>query len=83
MPDLDQEISQRAAQIEEKVIAWRRDIHEHPELGEQETCTAALVVEHLNKLGLEVNTGVAAQSWPAGSRSGASGMPVRSISAAR
>jgi metal-dependent amidase/aminoacylase/carboxypeptidase family protein len=57
--ELEQEIRQRAAQIEEKLIAWRRDIHEHPELGEQETRTAALVAEHLKKLGLEVRTGVA------------------------
>jgi len=59
VPDLEQEIRQRAATIEEKLIAWRRDIHEHPELGEQETRTAALVAEHLKKLGLEVRTGVA------------------------
>jgi hypothetical protein len=60
VPDLEQEIRQRAAQIEEKLIAWRRDIHEHPELGEQETRTAALVAAHLTKLGLEVKTGVGA-----------------------
>ena len=59
VPDLEQEIRQRATQIEDKLIAWRRDIHEHPELGEQETRTAALVAEHLRKLGLEVKTGVA------------------------
>src|SRR5438046_6053012 len=59
VPDLEQEIRQRAAQIEEKLIAWRRDIHEHPELGEQEIRTAALVAEHLKRLGLEVKTGVA------------------------
>src|SRR4029079_1667940 len=59
VPDLEQEIRQRAAQIEDKLIAWRRDIHEHPELGEQETRTANLVAEHLKKLGLEVKTGVA------------------------
>ena len=57
--ELEQEIRQRAAQIEEKLIAWRRDIHEHPELGEQETRTAALVAEHLKKLGLEGKTGIA------------------------
>ena len=57
--DLEQEIRQRAAQIESKLIAWRRDIHENPELGEQENRTAALVAEHLKKLGLEVRTGVA------------------------
>jgi hypothetical protein len=53
VPDLEQEIRQRAVQIESKLIAWRRDIHEHPELGEQETRTASLVAAHLTKLGLE------------------------------
>ena len=57
--DLELEIRQRAAQIETKLIAWRRDIHEHPELGEQETRTAGVIAEHLTKLGLEVKTGVA------------------------
>src|SRR5262245_9457766 len=59
VPELEQEIRQRTTQIESKLIAWRRDIHEHPELGEQETRTAALVAEHLTKLGLEVRAGVA------------------------
>ena len=59
VPGLEQEILQRAAQIESRLIAWRRDIHEHPELGEQETRTSALVAAHLAKLGLEVKTGVA------------------------
>jgi hypothetical protein len=48
-PDLEPEIRQRAAQIEDKLIAWRRDIHEHPELGEQEVRTAGLVAEHLRR----------------------------------
>jgi amidohydrolase len=59
VPDLEQDIRQRAAQIESKLIAWRRDIHENPELGEQENRTAGLVAEHLKNLGLEVKTGVA------------------------
>ncbi len=41
-----------------KVVAWRRDIHEHPELSGQETRTAALVAAHLRQLGLEVQTQV-------------------------
>lgn len=45
--------------IESKCIQWRRDIHQHPELGNRETRTAALVVEHLRKLGLEVQYPVA------------------------
>jgi amidohydrolase len=58
VPDLEQEIRQRAAQIESRLIGWRRDIHEHPELGEQEVRTSALVAAHLKALGLDVVTGV-------------------------
>ena len=42
-----------------QVLAWRRDIHEHPELGNRETRTAKIVADQLRKLGLEVKTGVA------------------------
>jgi amidohydrolase len=45
-----------------RVLAWRRDIHEHPELSNREVRTSALVAAHLKSLGLEVtayaNTGV-------------------------
>ncbi|MBT9392016.1 amidohydrolase [Hymenobacter sp. NST-14] len=57
--DLTVRIAKLADQQQARVIAWRRDIHEHPELGNQETRTAALVAGHLRKLGLEVQTGVA------------------------
>lgn len=40
-------------------MAWRRDIHQHPELGNREFRTAALVADHLRGLGLTVQTGVA------------------------
>ncbi len=56
---LEQKIRERTASIETKLIAWRRDIHQHPELGDQELRTARLVEEHLRGLGLEVRTGVA------------------------
>ena len=52
------EIQSRAAAMEARTIAWRRDIHQHPELSNQEHRTAALVAEHLQKLGLDVRTGV-------------------------
>lgn len=52
-------LDEAARGIESAVVAWRRDIHEHPELGNRETRTAALVEAHLRKLGLEVRTGVA------------------------
>ena len=42
-----------------KVIAWRRDIHAHPELGNRETRTAKIVADELRKLGLVVETGIA------------------------
>ncbi|AUN31356.1 amidohydrolase [Niveispirillum cyanobacteriorum] len=48
-----------AKALEAKIIAWRRDIHQHPELGNREVRTAKLVADHLKKLGLEVQTGVA------------------------
>ncbi|MBD2723177.1 amidohydrolase [Hymenobacter armeniacus] len=55
---LNARIAQLATQEEAKVIAWRRDFHEHPELGNEETRTAGIVAAHLKKLGLEVQTGV-------------------------
>jgi amidohydrolase len=54
------QIDVAAHAIEARVIAWRRDFHEHPELGNREFRTAALVAEHLRRLGLdEVRTEVA------------------------
>ena len=44
--------------IEQKVIDWRRDIHENPELGNREIRTAALVTKHLKSLGMDVQTNV-------------------------
>ncbi len=41
------------------LVAWRRDLHRHPELGFQEHRTAGIVAEHLNNLGFDVQTGVA------------------------
>lgn len=49
----------RIRDLESQVIAWRRDIHEHPELGNREARTARLVADHLRGLGIEVTTGVA------------------------
>jgi amidohydrolase len=56
---LRKKIIQESDRIESKCIAWRRDIHANPELGNRETRTADLVATHLRKLGLEVKTGVA------------------------
>ena len=55
---LEDQIRDGVAAVEPRMIAWRRDIHQHPELGEQETRTAALVAAHLTELGLDVREGV-------------------------
>ncbi len=56
---LIQQANERTDAIEQKVVNWRRDIHEHPELGNREFRTAELIEKHLRSLGLEVKTGIA------------------------
>jgi amidohydrolase len=56
---LAKEIDTRASAVLPKVVAWRRDIHEHPELSNREVRTAKLVADHLKSLGIEVRTDVA------------------------
>lgn len=58
-PKLQSKIDLQAQELEAKVIEWRRHFHQYPELSNRETKTAAFVAEHLKKLGLEVQTGVA------------------------
>src|SRR5512144_2480462 len=54
------QVDAAAKAVETQVIAWRRDIHANPELGNREFRTSALVAEHLRRLGFdEVRTGVA------------------------
>jgi len=45
--------------VESKVIEWRRDFHEHPELSNREFETAKKIAAHLKSLGMDVQTGVA------------------------
>lgn len=52
-------IDRDAAALHDKLVAWRRDFHQHPELSNREVRTAKIVAEHLRALGLEVKTGVA------------------------
>jgi amidohydrolase len=56
---LQTKVNQMAVALEPKVISWRRDFHQHPELSNREVRTAGIVAEHLKSLGIEVKTGVA------------------------
>ena len=42
-----------------QIVEWRRDLHQHPELGNHEVRTAQVVADHLRSLGLEPRTSIA------------------------
>lgn len=48
-----------SSSLEQKVIEWRRDLHQHPELSNREFRTAKVIAKHLQNLGLQVQTGIA------------------------
>ncbi|MEO6682313.1 MAG: amidohydrolase [Ginsengibacter sp.] len=56
--NLAQIINASADKIEQKVIDWRHDFHQHPELGNREFRTADIIAKHLESLGIEVQTKV-------------------------
>jgi amidohydrolase len=58
-PKLQTKLDLQAKEIETRVVAWRRHLHQNPELSNRETQTAAYIAAHLSKLGLKVQTGVA------------------------
>jgi amidohydrolase len=51
--------TQRVQGVLPQITAWRRDIHQHPELSNREVRTSALVANELKKLGYTVRTGIA------------------------
>ena len=67
------EVTAAAEALRAPVVAWRRDIHQHPELGNREVRTAALVADHLRALGLEPRTGIATTGVTAVLRGGRPG----------
>ena len=70
----DAQVEALAAKVNGKVQAWRRDLHQHPELGNREVRTAQLVAEHLRALGFEeVRTGIATTGVTAVLRGGKPG----------
>ena len=48
----------KAKTIQSEMVAWRRDIHKHPELGFEEERTSGLIAEAMEELGYRVRTGV-------------------------
>lgn len=56
---LEVSLDQALTALQPKIIEWRRDLHQFPELSNREFRTSKIVAEHLQSLGLEVETGVA------------------------
>jgi amidohydrolase len=52
-------IDQKAQTLDKKLVEWRRDFHQNPELGNREFKTSEKVANHLKQLGIEVTTGIA------------------------
>ncbi|MEG2805744.1 M20 family metallopeptidase [Stenotrophomonas sp.] len=53
------EVTAAATRLKAKVVDWRRDFHQHPELSNREERTAAKVAEQLRAMGLKPKTGIA------------------------
>jgi len=58
-PDLKALAAKKADSMFKQTVAWRRDFHEHPELGNREVRTAGIVADYLKSLGMDVKTGIA------------------------
>ncbi len=70
-----------AQAIQSKMLGWRRDIHQNPELGNQENRTSRLVAQHLRALGYEVREKIAVTGIVAVLRGGAGPGPIVAIRA--
>ncbi|HWD87016.1 MAG TPA: amidohydrolase [Mucilaginibacter sp.] len=57
--DLKVIVARKADSMFKQTVAWRRDFHEHPELGNREVRTAGIVADYLKSLGMDVKTGIA------------------------
>ena len=49
----------KAREMQDQLVAWRRDIHMRPELGFEEQRTSRLVADSLRDMGIEIEVGVA------------------------
>ena len=57
--DLSTVINLKAEAIQNQLMQWRRQLHQHPELGNREFKTSAYIVEQLKGFGLDIQTSVA------------------------
>jgi amidohydrolase len=69
----------KVAEVKEKVVSWRRDFHEHPELSNREFNTSKKVQTHLNSLGIE--TRIVAKTGVVGVLKGSKPGPVIALRA--
>jgi amidohydrolase len=53
------QVDKLTQELTPQVVTWRRDFHQHPELGNRETRTAKVIADELRRLGYDVTTGVA------------------------
>lgn len=67
------QIDRLTQELTPQVVTWRRDFHQHPELGNREVRTSKVIAEELKKLGYEVTTNVAHTGVIAVLRGGKSG----------
>ena len=58
MQGLVEEIKQKAKESRDEVVGWRRWMHQHPELSQEEYGTMAFVADRLRQMGLFPRTGV-------------------------
>jgi amidohydrolase len=53
------QVNTKADALQNQIVTWRRDFHEHPELGNHEVRTSGIIAKHLRSLGIQVQTGIA------------------------
>ncbi len=59
-PERDAWLAAEVSAVQPQLIAWRRDLHANPELGNRETRTAGIVAAELRKLKFDsIRTGIA------------------------
>src|SRR5258706_12163426 len=74
-------IAAAADKVEARVIGWRRDFHQNPELGNREVRTAKIVADHLRTLGFDSVTEKVAHTGVVGVLKGGKPGPVVALRA--